>query len=358
MNSYQLLYELKKLQDILQRQSYLTELLGTFPQNNETISTSAITIIRDSGGVPSTDNRKLTAEFDKIMRTLKAVKSREVFTNINRLEEAFVSFSESDGDTQVENEIAIIHKYLLNFSSAYEKYLNSLADKERETALINLIFAGGQLSSALEVLTAIFSDIIHKLEGHVDIYENENLTRFSLFLESHTDFAQFTQKLHSINVIYLELCVLLNLSPLEHPMIIVKVESGSAWTELLAYPKIVELLVTSIERASEYLYRTFTTEGKIVALPRKVEAVEEILELRKKLAAVGIDTTKIDDELTKSTYVIADELNKLLIGEHKVVLNGKVFSVGSSFEKKYLEASKKYMLPLLEQGVSNDTTNE
>mgnify|MGYP000971917468 CR=1 FL=1 len=349
MNSHQLIYEINKLLSTIQKQKYLMDLVKKISGHSADLPTNLIDLIRNStkdqyGNIAASEiNSRLTKIFDIVMAQLKDLRSRELFLSISEVESAIKSFDSYGRAT--ENVVSPLQKYLLEFSTSYEQYLNALNGTQRETALINLILSGGKLASAISTSNFVLSDIKNKLEGYALLKESADLKRFSLYTDSHVDFSRFAHNLYSINIIYIELCNLLKISLQEHPIVIVKIESGSAWTEFLAYPKIVDLLVSLIERSVDYFYRTFTREGKITALPRKVEAVEEIIELRKKMMALGIETSQIDAEITKATFVIADELNKLLAGEPKISVNGKIISIGKSFEKKYLEAHSRYLLP-------------
>ena len=80
-------------------------------------------------------------------------------------------------------------------------------------------------------------------------------------------------------------------------------------------------------------------------MPRKVDSIESILELRIKLDELGIDTNEIDDQLKKSSVLIARNLNKLLGGEPKVIVNDDEYYIGIDFEQKYLEQSEHKLLP-------------
>ena len=61
-----------------------------------------------------------------------------------------------------------------------------------------------------------------------------------------------------------------------------------------------------------YVYRNYTAEGKLKTIPEKIEVVESILELSKKLKLEGQDTEKLDRKIRRSSLLIASELNMLL----------------------------------------------
>jgi hypothetical protein len=68
-------------------------------------------------------------------------------------------------------------------------------------------------------------------------------------------------------------------------------EVGSLWLKIFGESKVIALLTRLIETGAGYLYRRFTTEGKIASIPRQVESVEAILRLTETLQEMGIDTT-------------------------------------------------------------------
>ena len=89
----------------------------------------------------------------------------------------------------------------------------------------------------------------------------------------------------------------------------------SLWVDILGYPKIIDLIVSLVNKTIDYFYNNFTAEGKIVSLPRKVEAIEAIIDLRKQLKSLEANTDELDDTINKSSVLIAHRLNDLLLGE-------------------------------------------
>jgi hypothetical protein len=202
------------------------------------------------------------------------------------------------------------------------------------------------LAQLMDTINIIYRDVIEKLSSGLETItdDREGMASFSLYLTSSPTFNQFILKLDAVNAIYNELAQIMDISVTDNPILIRKVESGSVWQDILGYPKIIDFLQRLIENAVGYFYRNFTQEGKISTLPRNVEAIESVLHLRKELKACGINTEQIDDILNKSSVIIAEKLNTLLIGEPKVTINEKEYSVGDEFAAVYLEASKSLLL--------------
>jgi hypothetical protein len=68
-------------------------------------------------------------------------------------------------------------------------------------------------------------------------------------------------------------------------------------------------------------------EGKLSAIPKKVETIELVLHLSDELKKRGIATDKLDDLIKKASITIGNNLEKLLAGEEQVELNGEIIAL-------------------------------
>jgi len=88
----------------------------------------------------------------------------------------------------------------------------------------------------------------------------------------------------------------------------------------------------------------YTREGKIEAIPKRIEVINEVLGLRSRLAAEGVDTVQMEEEIVKCGIKISEQLNSLLGDQGVITLNGETYSVGEQVEKKYIEESRHLLL--------------
>jgi hypothetical protein len=139
---------------------------------------------------------------------------------------------------------------------------------------------------------------------------------------------------------YEELCRLLDLSPNEYPLEIIKVEVGSLWLRIFGESRVISLISRFIESTASYLYRNFTSEGKLTAIPQKVDVINSILKLSDNLEQSGIDNSVLKENIQQSSIIVAQQLNQLLAGEPVVNVNGEVYSVGEAWEKRFLKESR------------------
>ena len=147
----------------------------------------------------------------------------------------------------------------------------------------------------------------------------------------------FAQKLSALNNLYEELCFILDVTTSSNQLRVGKIESGSLWTRLFGDTRAVGLMLQFIESAVRYFHRNFTTEGKIAAIPKKIESLDSILQFSNRLKESGVNVTAINENLAKNAAIIAENLNELLSNQQTVELNGQTISINSEIEKHILK---------------------
>lgn len=344
---YQFVRSVESFYDELRRQQGFTRIL------NEIIAAHAEITSEVFDKVKAGDLEGASKQYTEGLQTAKAIvgniKPRHFFVNVETIDdsistffgESFNSSGMFKNGTFIKrggdfDETYDLKKQLAELSDSYEKYLFANGDKKAE--MIAFCGSGVQFNNSLNLIRNLLEHIKCNLYGEEP--QAKEAQRISILLESEHSLNVFAGKLTALNTVYDELCHLVNVSLTEYPIKIIKIESGSFWTDLLGYPKIIALMESLIKNAISYIYRNFTTEGKIVAIPKKVEAIDSIIELRRKLREEGVDETGLDEHINKSSVIIAKELNKLLSGEPKVTINEQVFSVSQELEQKFLSESR------------------
>ena len=95
---------------------------------------------------------------------------------------------------------------------------------------------------------------------------------------------------------------------------------------------------------AQIVMSTQPNEGKITSIPRSVEAIESVLSLTKKLEAEGIDVSSSKDNLQKAAVIMSAQLNKLLLKEPAIEVDGKKYSVAEAMQDKYLLEGQRLLL--------------
>jgi hypothetical protein len=226
---------------------------------------------------------------------------------------------------------------LSNFVSAYEQFIMTYSS----TSTLRLLRTAHDLYTSLQTAMEMLEGTARNLEQP---YEGENDDQISILLHPDDEVSIYADKLEALVIIYEELCRLLNVSLAEHPLRVIKVESGSLWAKLFGESKVVTLMTDLIRAGVYYLHRSYTSEGKISTVPKNIEVVESLLNLERRMQELGYDTTDMREDIQKTSSVIAKQLNILLKGEANVELNGERYSVGSAIDRQIAEKSKTLLL--------------
>ena len=162
----------------------------------------------------------------------------------------------------------------------------------------------------------------------------------------------------SLENIYLELCMLLKISPNDPPLKISRVEAGSLWIKVFGESKVIVLMTSAIEAAAAYVYRNYTDEGRktvqAAAIPKDVETLRSILNLVPTLKELDVYSPAMKENIEKSSVMISKSLNQLLANEPSISVNQN-FSPGSMIAKRgYLSSAP----DLLTEGDGSEDVNE
>lgn len=277
-------------------------------------------------------------EMDKLINSIKEnIKPRLFFKYIDILQEDYISFIQQINPN---SEIEIhIRSQFSQLNEVYEEFINTYS----YSSTIKFLSYAEVFLNTITTWNKVTNFIIQNLQQNYDFELDETLSSFSLFIDSDYTFKEFIQKLEAIQALYSELCFLSDISEVDFPLRIIKIESGSLWVKIFGESRVIETIISLIKDAKEYGYRNLTKEGKIEAEQQNFKALESALELRKKLQEANIDVEEFDEKIKKSSIVIMNNLNTLLSGEKKIKLNGELIESDDTTQK-LLKGSKKYLL--------------
>lgn len=171
--------------------------------------------------------------------------------------------------------------------------------------------------------------------------ETTELKGVSLQFVGPTSVLRFSSRLTAFSSLYSELCQLFKISEQSYELRIVRIESGSQFFEFLGFGKCVELACDLIRNSLGWMYRTYTTEGKLASIPKKAEDMEAVLKLSDRLEKYGLKPAEMRENVAKAGVELSKQLTELLRGEPVVVVNRERISVAPDFEKKYIEEAKR-----------------
>jgi hypothetical protein len=220
------------------------------------------------------------------------------------------------------------------FSDLYDAYISNPTGRYA-ARLISLapIFLSA-LNDFFNVSNLIAVSLIQTLP---DTAEDEV---FSLLLPGEFLLFDFINRLQAILNIYTELAQLLDISMSATPLRIAKIESGSLWMVLIGDAKIFKLVDDLVRAAGAFIYRNYTNEGKLSAIPTRIEALDSLAQLTSKLQSMGVPTDEMEESLQKCGQQIAKNLNSLLENQTSVTINHQFIPLQHAQASTLLEANR------------------
>lgn len=237
-------------------------------------------------------------------------------------------------------------KLILNLNAKVDEFAglyDTFLSHQNAKSALPMILAAHNLHTTIVTLI----DTLQFFEESVGMYDVPASSEASLaiLLPEHLGLADFANRLQALQSLYSELCMLLSISESNHPLRISKIESGSLWAKVFGEATVVGLIATFMKETASWLYRTYTREGRLASIPRKIESIDSMLGLTSRLKEAGLDTSAIERHIEKSALALSKSLATLLDGQSSVTVNEQTISVGSEAIKILLERSAPPRLP-------------
>jgi hypothetical protein len=241
----------------------------------------------------------------------------------------------------------IVCGVLDRFRDAYVRYLQTSTNRDA----VQVALSGSSLYSALNMTYSVLSIFANEYIDS-DPFTIGELGNLSLFFDSEQDFESIAKKLNSLHEIYQQYCEITSIPEHDYPLKLSRIETGSLWIKLFGNSKVISLMEWSIKSAAAFLHRNYTREGRIGAIPKHIETLESILEIRARLTSQNIETSALDDQIKNASVKIGASLNGLLDKEPRIVVNGEVDVIVPDRRSLQMKA-----IPLLTDQRSSDAKN-
>lgn len=307
----------------------LIEVLEALNAAYQNIDTCLLGIAEGGGNKIQDNSSAAHSQLASLNNVTKQFSARSIFREVERLEQ---QLSAALGEWL--DEPKFVTNFLEKLDAFAESYSVYVAHQAGTNAL-PLLLVARHLLQALENLRGFLEYLSANWSWQVKPKADE--AELSLVLSNISNLQDFSEKLAALSALYAELCYVLGVSTASHPLRIGKIESGSLWTRLFGETRVIGLMVALVEGTVRFLHRNYTTEGKFSAIPRKIEALDSILDFSNRLKESGADISALQESLTKNAVTITNSLNTLILNQPVVEVNGKVLSVGKEVQKALLE---------------------
>lgn len=275
--------------------------------------------------------------------SIAGISSRKFFESYEEMIEKLRVFSELEVDS---DSLITLVNGLDEFANLYDKFLSNPLPVQAFPLLMQANKSWIQLLAVGGTLYTVRQQLQSCADYEIDSHEQSSM---SILLPCADNYSAFVNRLTAIGRLYSEVCRLLGVAEEIFPLKIIKIESGSLWLKVFGESRVLNIISRFIEEAAGFIYRNYTSEGKISVVPRNVQALDFVIGLRASLRDQGVDTAEMDQQISGASIHIAKSLNHLLERQGSITVNGRSMSASSEKLRQELE-SKPW--PLLEQSAS------
>lgn len=340
---------IRRIETLLNSLEHLAFLVDTLKQlaNRLNLLIDALNNLADAQGNDKiiTTHAPIRASILENTKEIRSLSSRQVFLELERLHEALATFEGVLGASN-RSAISLLDEAINTFAGAYEQFVRGYGPSETIAML--------QAASSLHMLISLTRDILVLAKGNLQAEVADgspDLRAISVTFEIGNDFQLLVKKLRALESLYSETCLLLSVSTQEFPLQTSKVESGTLFARLVGNSRVMQFIDDMLRAGISYLHRNYTREGKIAAIPRKVDALKSLLDLSGHLKESGIKADELNERIAKSAAVIGRDLNILLQDQVKIQIDDEEYSLSAAFERLFIEERK-----LLLENQSQDST--
>ena len=274
------------------------------------------------GGGPQNEGAtRLNAHLARVHKTTSTISQRQFFKALEHFQAALaqLTFSQPQSPELIQS----LKQQIETFSDLYDVFITNGTGSNALPVVLAAQVLNAKLQAFMQSLQ-MFDEFVgnHDVAGSAE-------APLTIWLPAHFDLKDFGRRLLAVQALYSELCMLLSVSESDYPLRISKIESGSLWAKVFGESKVIDLLISFVKDTASWMYRNHTTEGKVSAIPLKIEAIDALLGLSTKLQAAGMDTSAMDAHIQKSAFVIAKDLGVLLDGQASITINDQTISAGA-----------------------------
>jgi hypothetical protein len=269
-----------------------------------------------------------------LVNIVQDIKNKLIVYNLHSEINDFLEILKNFSILESEDLNVIVHK----FNNSLEKFIKNYQFNDT----LEMLSDAKDFYIQFFTFIQIFNNIIKQTEEKPELKENIKILELEFF--EHQDINDLSIKFSALSIIYSELCGLFNISEKEFKLDIIKVETGSLLNLLIGHHDIIKELISLIKSFSTFLYETFSKTHKIEKLGKNIDTIEKTLKLCSSLEKHGIDTTKMKENVQKSSITVSEKLFELLSGEPKIAVQNEIIELKNSNRQLYIDEGKKLLL--------------
>lgn len=259
---------------------------------------------------------------DTAITALRAHRPREVFAG-------FMDMNARISDlTSGLQEPAGVRALLDDLQEAEHAYDNFVSHNYSREPAFELLKALAELERTINSTKVLLELAVHP-HGSAD-------DELEIFFPYAEGIREICDKLLALNEMYSILANHLRVSEAEQPLRIVHLSVGTLWVRAAGELGILRILRRLLIGPATDAYTAFSKEGKIRAIPRKLDGARALLELADEMEKRGIDSSEIKKQTKLAIEHLAVSYERLVSAEPYIEVDGYMVSMAGDQQRKLL----------------------
>lgn len=316
----------------------------------EFISKTSIQILKSnvstqgSSKIYTITNGRIKENYNDIVKNFKSkFSSYIVFDAVGKLKQKIYEYKRQNSIDQ-EDAISILIKETDDLFETYDVFQKDDTEQEKFINFANKLIEYKTLYNNSRIK---YSDFI-ELTTDIEILNRDNEEKIKLqLLDVEYTLKEFSDNLMYIDEVYNEIGNLIyaqDTSTSYSKLQIVKIESGSLFSEVFGDKHIIEILTKVLKKSIQWVYSKNENDVELERHTKLMEALKNDVEVMKSLEENGCDVEHAKHTLSKALNIISKDMLNLAKSSYNIKVNDEQFKVDNYKHRNLLSSASKKKL--------------
>lgn len=328
----------------------LTPMFNWVEQYKEFISKTSIQVLKSSVSVSgstriySVANGRIKENYNDLVKNFKSkFSSYIVFDSVGKLKQKVYEYKKQNCIEQ-EDYISVLIKETNDLFVAYDSFQQDDMEQEKFINFANKLI---EYKVLYNNFMKNYVDFIKLTTNVEDLNEDKEEKLKIQLLDVEYSLKEFSDNLQYIDKSYNEIGNLIytDKSSLTYTKLqILRIESGSLFSEVFGDKTIIEILTQILKKAIKWVYDKIESDSDLERHTKLMEALKNDAEVMKKLKECGCNVKESEVALSKALNEISKDMLNLAKSSYNIKINDEQFTIEDFKYKKFLANVNKKML--------------
>lgn len=281
-------------------------------------------------------NARIKENYADIVKEFKSkFSSYVVFDTVGKFKQKVTEYKKQNV-IEIEDAISLLIKETDDLFAAYDEFQKDDTEQTKFISFANKLVEYRILYNNTRINTASYIGLTTDI-GTLDINKEEKL-KIQL-LDVQYSLKEFSDNLQYIDEAYNEIGNLIyaDMSSVSYKRLqILKIESGSLFSEIFGDKKIIEIFTKILRKTIKWVYDKDEKDIELERHTKLTKALKDDVKIMQLLSEQGCDTKEAKERLTKALNIISKDMLNLAKSSYNIKVNEEQFKIQDYKYGKFL----------------------